>query len=77
MIDKNATPNGASCTTFFVQLDSRELTRVLILELGHIVDVLVNDDPQAIALAVGGDVVLAEGLRHGDCKSRREGVGML
>lgn len=42
------------------------LTRVLILEVGHIVDVLVNDDPQAVALAVGGDLVLAESLRHGD-----------
>lgn len=68
---------GLVAQLFFVQLDSRELTGVLILELGHIVDFLVNDDPQAIALAVGGDVVLAEGLRHGDCKSRREGEGML
>jgi len=27
-----------------------ELTRVLILELGHVVDVLVNDDPEAVGL---------------------------
>lgn len=45
---------------------------MLILELGHIVDVLINDDPQVIALAVGGDVVLAESLRHSDCGSRRK-----
>lgn len=57
---------GACCTTLPCDLTERKLTRVLILKLGHIVDVLVNDDPQAVALAVGGDVVLAEGLRHDD-----------
>jgi hypothetical protein len=43
-----------------------KLTRVLILELGDIVDILVNDDPWGVVLGVGGNIVLAEGLRHGD-----------
>lgn len=39
---------------------------MLILELGDIVDVLVNHDPQAIALGMRCHVVLAEYLRHDD-----------
>lgn len=43
-----------------------KLTRVLILELGDIVDILVNDDPWGVVLGVGGNILLAEGLRHGE-----------
>lgn len=39
---------------------------MLILELGDIVDVLVNHNPQAIALGMRCHVVLAECLRHDD-----------
>lgn len=45
---------------------------MLILELGDIVDILVNDDPWGVVLGVGGNILLAEGLRHGD---RGEGKG--
>jgi len=42
------------------------LTRVLVLEFGDIIDILVNDNPWVIALAMRRDVVLAECLRHGE-----------
>lgn len=42
------------------------LTRVLVLELGDIINILVNDNPWAIALAMRRDVVLAECLRHSE-----------
>lgn len=38
---------------------------MFVLELGDIVDVLINHDPDAVALAVRRDVVLAECLCHG------------
>jgi hypothetical protein len=41
------------------------LTRVLILELGNIVDIFVNDDPGTVTLAMGGDVLLTKCLCHG------------
>lgn len=47
-------------------------TRVLVLELGHIVDVLVNDDPWGFALAMRRDVVFREGLGHGVRSTERE-----
>lgn len=40
------------------------LTRVLILKLGNIVDVFVNDDPGTVALAMRGDVLFAKYLCH-------------
>jgi hypothetical protein len=43
-------------------LSKRKLTRMLILELGDIVDIFVNHNPQAVALAMRRHVVLAEGL---------------
>lgn len=46
---------------------------MLILELGDIVDVLVNHNPQAIALRMRCHVVLAECLRHDDGWSSRDG----
>lgn len=39
-------------------------TRVLVLELGHIIDIFVNDYPWAIALAMRRDVVFGESLGH-------------
>ena len=41
------------------------LTRVLILELGNIVDVFVDDDPGTVALTMRGDVLFAKCLCHG------------
>lgn len=40
-------------------------TWVVLLELGHIVDVAVDDDVQVLRRLVGGDVRRAEGLGHG------------
>lgn len=42
-------------------------TRVLIGELGDIVDILVNDDVQVLGLVVGGHIGHGESLRHGVC----------
>jgi hypothetical protein len=38
---------------------------VLVLELGYIVDVFIDHDPEAVALAVRRDVVFAKCLCHG------------
>jgi hypothetical protein len=38
--------------------------RVFILELGKIVDILVNDDPEVVCLVVGGHIGRREALRH-------------
>lgn len=40
-------------------------TWVFVLELGQIVHVFVDDDPQVVGLVVRGDVARLEGLRHG------------
>lgn len=37
---------------------------MLILKLGHIVDILVNDDPQAIRLIMSSDLLFGNRLRH-------------
>jgi hypothetical protein len=56
-------------------------TWVVILELGHIVDILVHDDPKAVALVVRRDVSGLESLRHDDADEavrsnrRRRGRG--
>lgn len=52
-------------------LDTR-LTRVLVLEFGHIVDVLINDDPWAVALAMQRDIVFGEDLGHDVRYAERE-----
>lgn len=39
-------------------------TRVLVLELGHIIDIFVNDHPWAVALAMRRDIVFGESLGH-------------
>lgn len=43
------------------------------MELGDIVDVLVNHNPQAIALGMRCHVVLAEYLRHDDVWKSADG----
>lgn len=48
-----------------VPVHMTSLTRVLILELGNIIDVFVDDDPGTVALAMGGDVLFAKCLCHG------------
>ena len=40
---------------------------MLILKLSQIVDIVVDDDPQAIGLAVRCNIVLGECLGHGEC----------
>lgn len=42
-----------------------KLTRVLILELGDIVDVLIDNNPW-VAFAVRRHIFLAKGLRHSE-----------
>lgn len=42
------------------------------MEFGHIVDVLINDDPWAVALAMRRDVVFGEGLGHDVRYAERE-----
>lgn len=49
------------------------LTRVLILELGNIIDIFVDDDPGTVALAMRRDVLLAKCLCHGGDGSGGEG----
>ena len=46
-------------------VNADKLTRVLILKLGDVVDVLVDDDVDAVALAMRRDVVGSECFRHG------------
>lgn len=48
---------------------------MLLLELGHIIDILVNDDPQAVRLVVLGYVPCCERLSHAELemKSVHEG----
>ena len=48
-----------------------ERTRVLILELGQVVNVAVNDDVQAVGLVVRCDVAGCESLGHGEDVRRR------
>ena len=38
---------------------------MFILELGQIIDILIDDDPEVIGLAMRRDVVLGESLGHG------------
>lgn len=38
---------------------------MFVLELGQIVDILVYDNPQVVALVVGCDILLGECFRHG------------
>lgn len=40
-------------------------TRMLISELGDIVDIAINDNPERVWLVVRRDVGLGEGLGHG------------
>lgn len=62
---------------------------MLILELGQVIDILLDDDPEVGSLALGGDVVLGEGLGHSEgitrnrssraaklkiCKTRNRGM---
>lgn len=37
---------------------------MLILKLGHIIYILVNDDPQAIRLIMSSDLLFRNRLRH-------------
>lgn len=37
---------------------------MFILKLGHIIDILVNDDPQAIRLIMSSDLLFRNRLRH-------------
>jgi hypothetical protein len=52
---------------------------MFILEFGQVVDILVNNDPQIVALVVRRDIALREGFGHGagslivDCEPSREG----
>ena len=39
---------------------------MFVLKLGQVIDVLVDNHPQAVRLAMRGDVVLGESLGHGD-----------
>lgn len=47
------------------QMGEGARTWVVFLELGHIVDVAVDDDVQVLRRLVGGDVRRGEGLGHG------------
>ena len=48
------------------------LTRVLILELGNIVDIFIDNDPGTVTLAMRGDILFAKCLCHGDGGRRFE-----
>jgi hypothetical protein len=39
-------------------------TRVLLLELGQVVDIVIDDDVEVVGLVVRRNVVGCEGLRH-------------
>jgi hypothetical protein len=46
---------------------------MIVLELGQVVHILVDDDVQVVGLVVGGNVGSGEALRHGykrDIESR-------
>jgi hypothetical protein len=47
------------------------LTGMFILELGQVIDILVHDNPQIIALVVRCDIALGEGFGH-SCGDERE-----
>lgn len=49
-----------------------KLTRVFVLKLGHIVDVLVNHDVQAVAFGMRRHILLGKSLRHGDSGGQGE-----
>lgn len=38
---------------------------MFVLELAQVVDILVDDNPEAVRLAMRSDLVLGECLRHG------------
>lgn len=59
---------GVSSACWCDVLDGWEgvsLTRVVVLELGHIVDILVNNDPEGVGLVVRRYVACTERLGHG------------
>lgn len=41
-----------------------QLTWMLCLKLGQVIDIFINDNPQVIGLLVGGDGIFGEGLGH-------------
>ena len=41
-----------------------QLTWVLCLKLGQVIDVFINDNPQVIGLLVRGNGIFGEGLGH-------------
>src|SRR5699024_8739612 len=43
---------------------------MLVLELGQVIDILVDGDPEVGPLALGGDIVLGEGLGHSEGTTR-------
>ena len=45
-------PAGSSVSAAMGMGDGRALTRMFVLKLGEIVDILINDDPEAIGFAV-------------------------
>ena len=45
-------------------LDTTVLTRVFGLEIGHIVHILIDNDPQVVRLLVSGNIASRKGLRH-------------
>jgi hypothetical protein len=49
------------------------LTWMFVLEISQVIDILVHNDPQIVALVVRCDIALREGFRHGcsDERSRR------
>lgn len=46
------------------------LTRMLGLKLGHVVHILINDDPKIIWLLMCGNVARREGFGHCDSRGR-------
>ena len=47
---------------------------MLVLELGQVVYIAIDDDPQRVSLVMRLDVAFCKRLRHDDCRYIREEV---